>query len=101
MLRARRDSRVFDIEGREVFITKLCPRCHAMRPLSAFGLRRMGNGSIRDCPWCRRCRSLATRKHESPPGGGPSVPLIAREGVPLDAGGAGGLRTALPACEET
>jgi hypothetical protein len=30
-----------------------------MRPLSQFGLRRMADGSIRNQPWCRGCRSGA------------------------------------------
>jgi hypothetical protein len=59
MARARREARVFDEEGREVFITKLCPHCRLVKPLRAFGLRKMGNGQIRCCPWCRACRSQA------------------------------------------
>ena len=53
----RRRSSVFDAEGNEVFITLMCLKCHKMRPLSQFGLRRMADGAIRNQPWCRTCRS--------------------------------------------
>lgn len=55
--RAPRPSRVFDEAGNEVFITMMCPHCRRMRPLRAFGLRRMAGGQIRNCPWCKACRS--------------------------------------------
>ena len=55
----RRKSSVFDAEGHEVLITLMCLKCHQMRPLSQFGLRRMADGSIRNQPWCRGCRSGA------------------------------------------
>jgi hypothetical protein len=50
---------VYDAEGHEVLITLMCLKCHQMRPLSQFGLRRMADGSIRNQPWCRGCRSGA------------------------------------------
>jgi hypothetical protein len=64
----RRRSSVFDAEGNEVFITLLCLKCHKMRPLSQFGLRRMADGAIRNQPWCRGCRSEASpkKRKESP-----------------------------------
>jgi hypothetical protein len=43
-----------------VFITLACLKCHKMRPLSQFGLRRMADGAIRNQPWCRACRGGAT-----------------------------------------
>ena len=55
----RRKSAVYDAEGHEVLITLMCLKCHQMRPLSQFGLRRMADGSIRNQPWCRGCRSGA------------------------------------------
>lgn len=55
----RRKSSVYDAEGHEVLITLMCLKCHQMRPLSQFGLRRMADGSIRNQPWCRGCRSGA------------------------------------------
>ncbi len=55
----RRKSAVFDADGHEVLITLMCLKCHQMRPLSQFGLRRMADGSIRNQPWCRGCRSGA------------------------------------------
>lgn len=48
---------VFTREGDEVLITLTCPHCQATKPLRAFGLRRMGNGQIRNCPWCKTCRA--------------------------------------------
>jgi hypothetical protein len=55
----RRRSSVYDADGHEVFITLMCLKCHQMRPLSQFGLRKMADGSIRNQPWCRTCRSAA------------------------------------------
>ena len=55
----RRRSSVYDAEGNEVFITLMCLKCHKMRPLSQFGLRRMADGAIRNQPWCRSCRSAS------------------------------------------
>ena len=56
----RRRSSVYDADGKEVFITLMCLKCHKMRPLSQFGLRRMADGAIRNQPWCRTCRSGAS-----------------------------------------
>lgn len=58
----RRRSSVYDADGNEVFITLMCLKCHKMRPLSQFGLRRMADGAIRNQPWCRACRSGAGEK---------------------------------------
>jgi len=55
----RRRSSVYDADGNEVFITLMCLKCHKMRPLSQFGLRKMADGAIRNQPWCRPCRSSA------------------------------------------
>jgi hypothetical protein len=59
----RRRSSVFDAEGNEVFITLVCLKCHKMRPLSQFGLRKMADGAIRNQPWCRTCRSGASAEN--------------------------------------
>jgi len=56
----RRRSSVYDADGNEVFLTLMCLKCHKMRPLSHFGLRRMADGAIRNQPWCRTCRSGAS-----------------------------------------
>src|ERR671929_1552919 len=58
----RRRTSVYDADGNEVFITLMCLKCHKMRPLSQFGLRRMADGAIRNQPWCRPCRSDASPK---------------------------------------
>jgi hypothetical protein len=58
----RRRSSVYDADGNEVFITLMCLKCHKMRPLSQFGLRKMADGAIRNQPWCRTCRSGAGDK---------------------------------------
>ena len=55
----RRRSSVYDADGNEVFISLVCLKCHKMRPLSQFGLRKMADGAIRNQPWCRPCRSAA------------------------------------------
>src|SRR5512138_2711706 len=94
----RRRSSVYDADGNEVFITLICLKCHKMRPLSQFGLRKMADGAIRNQPWCRSCRGGATaepgtkraRKHDS--GQDPSVSGESSGSVPspadrvLDAG---------------
>ncbi len=55
----RRRSSIYDADGNEVFITLMCLKCHKMRPLSQFGLRKMADGAIRNQPWCRPCRSAS------------------------------------------
>ena len=55
----RRRSSIYDADGNEVFITLMCVKCHQMRPLAQFGLRKMADGAIRNQPWCRPCRSAA------------------------------------------
>ena len=65
----RRRSSVYDGNGNEVFITLMCLKCHKMRPLSQFGLRRMADGAIRNQPWCRTCRSGASPKARREPAG--------------------------------
>jgi hypothetical protein len=60
----RRRSSVYDADGNEVFITLMCLKCHKMRPLSQFGLRKMTDGAIRNQPWCRSCRSGGAEKPE-------------------------------------
>ena len=59
----RRASSVYDADGREVFITIVCLKCRKVRPLSQFGLRKMGDGAIRNQPWCRTCRSGASAEN--------------------------------------
>jgi hypothetical protein len=61
----RRRSSVYDADGNEVFITLVCLKCRKMRPLAQFGLRRMGDGAIRNQPWCRTCRSGASAENPS------------------------------------
>ncbi len=58
----RRRSSVYDADGNEVFITLICLKCQKVRPLSQFGLRKMADGSIRNQPWCRTCRSAPSAK---------------------------------------
>src|SRR5258705_10210498 len=69
--RKRRKSAVYDADGNEVLITMMCLKCRAMKPLTAFGLRKMADGAIRNQPWCRGCRSGAGApkgsKKEAPP----------------------------------
>jgi hypothetical protein len=45
----------------------MCLKCHKMRPLSQFGLRKMADGAIRNQPWCRTCRSGASPKARREP----------------------------------
>lgn len=37
--------------------TRVCPHCGQEKPLSEFGYRDMGNGTIRNQSWCKACRS--------------------------------------------
>src|SRR5512138_3007013 len=73
----RRRSAVYDADGNEVFITLMCLKCHKMRPLSQFGLRKMADGAIRNQPWCRTCRSGAVA--EKPRRGGSAETVESRE----------------------
>lgn len=82
----RRRSSVYDADGNEVFITLMCLKCHGMRPLSQFGLRRMADGAIRNQPWCRPCRSSA----------GSERPRRAREASPAASSLAADAAAALP-----
>lgn len=36
--------------------TRECPNCSEEKPLSEFGYRDMGNGTIRNQSWCSDCR---------------------------------------------
>ncbi len=87
----RRRSSVYDADGNEVFITLMCLKCHKMRPLSQFGLRKMADGAIRNQPWCRTCRSAAGT--EKPARGG------AAETVESPAAAASVAESAPPAAE--
>ncbi len=78
----RRRSAVYDADGNEVFITLMCQKCHRMRPLSQFGLRRMADGAIRNQPWCRACRSDASPKSRRETPGGAEPLEIARPAEP-------------------
>lgn len=71
----RRKASVYDADGNEVFITLLCLKCRNMRPLSAFGLRRMADGAIRNQPWCRGCRSDASPKRRRDEALAPEAPI--------------------------
>ena len=88
----RRRSSVYDADGNEVFITLLCLKCHKMRPLSQFGLRKMADGAIRNQPWCRTCRSGAGSEKPGRKGAAetaessaaaPSVALAAESAPPI------------------
>jgi hypothetical protein len=57
--RKRRKSAVYDADGHEVLITLMCLKCHSIKPLMQFGLRKMADGAIRNQPWCRTCRAGA------------------------------------------
>jgi hypothetical protein len=85
----RRKSAVYDAEGHEVLITLMCLKCHKMRPLAQFGLRRMADGSIRNQPWCRTCRSGAgadrPRRTEEAPAEAAPAPAEPAPAKPLDA----------------
>ncbi|MBO7149336.1 MAG: hypothetical protein J6V71_00420 [Clostridia bacterium] len=37
--------------------TRICPHCGEEKPISEFGFRNMGNGTIRNQSWCKDCRS--------------------------------------------
>ena len=87
----RRKSAVYDADGNEVFLTLMCLKCHKMRPLSQFGLRKMADGAIRNQPWCRTCRSGASPKarRESAVPEESFVPAESPEAGPGEGGTAG------------
>jgi hypothetical protein len=83
----RRRPSVYDANGNEVFITLVCLKCHKMRPLSQFGLRKMADGAIRNQPWCRTCRSGAgvekgARARGSAESGDPSAAEVPSDAAP-------------------
>ena len=83
----KRRSSVYDADGNEVFITLMCLKCHKMRPLSQFGLRKMADGAIRNQPWCRTCRSgsgagKGGRRGTAETGESPVVDVPAAEPAP-------------------
>jgi hypothetical protein len=89
----RRRSSIYDADGNEVFITLMCLKCHKMRPLSQFGLRKMADGAIRNQPWCRPCRSAAGTEKPRSKGSAEIVesappdasPVMAEEAAPAAA----------------
>ncbi len=83
----RRRSSVYDAEGNEVFITLMCLKCHKMRPLSQFGLRKMADGAIRNQPWCRPCRSAAGAEKPRRKGSAASAELAATASPSAEAAG--------------
>ena len=80
--RRRRGSAIYDADGNEVLITLMCLKCHHIRPLAQFGLRRMPDGAVRNQPWCRSCRGAATPKHRPPAQPSPD----AAPGAPVESG---------------
>ncbi|ARE21686.1 hypothetical protein [Lactococcus lactis] len=36
--------------------TRICPHCDKEKPISDFGFRNMGDGTIRNQSWCKECR---------------------------------------------
>ena len=79
----RRRSSIYDADGNEVFITLMCLKCHKMRPLSQFGLRKMADGAIRNQPWCRPCRSAAGAEKPRSKGSAEIVESAARDASPV------------------
>ena len=65
--RRRRKTAIYDADGNEVLITLMCLKCHSIKPLAQFGLRKMADGAIRNQPWCRTCRAGAGTPKEKKP----------------------------------
>ena len=36
---------------------RICPKCGEEKPISDFGFRKMGNGTVRNQSWCKECRN--------------------------------------------
>lgn len=64
----RRRSAVYDSEGTEVLISLMCLKCHRIKPLAQFGLRKMVDGAVRNQPWCKECRGARASAAEHPVG---------------------------------
>lgn len=49
--------------GQRVYLegSKYCHRCHATKPMSEFGYRRMPNGDLRPQPYCISCRKTSRK----------------------------------------
>jgi hypothetical protein len=52
---------LFTAKGEPVLVTQLCNRCGHMKPLAAFGLRRIG-GKLRSIATCKTCRGAYPRR---------------------------------------
>lgn len=39
--------------------TRVCPHCGQEKPLSDFGYRAMGDGTVRNQSWCIECRGIS------------------------------------------
>ncbi len=72
--RQRRPAQVFDSSGAPVIIRYPCSKCGRMKPLAAFGLRRMGNGQLRNNPQCGPCRGSAKPAEAPSPTNPPAEP---------------------------
>src|SRR5262244_1674587 len=77
--RGRRKTAVYDANGQEVLITLMCLKCHKVKPLTQFGLRRMADGAVRNQPWCRSCRSLSGSSKATDTGASPPAPEASSE----------------------
>ena len=77
--RLRRSSELFDVEGNPVQITLTCLCCKEVKPLAAFGLRKMPNGVVRNQPWCRACRSGKSAEAKAAPTQGEAAPARGKE----------------------
>jgi hypothetical protein len=89
--RKRRRAAVYDADGNEVLISLMCLKCHKLRPLSLFGLRKMADGAIRNQPWCRDCRGVSQKNKAEEvaaptPAPAPLIePTLAAPPAPVDA----------------
>jgi len=82
----RRASAVFDSDGHEVLISLMCLKCHQIRPLAQFGLRRMPDGAVRNQPWCRSCRGAVTPKKKAPTPAQAAEPAVVPAPPPTPSG---------------
>ena len=78
----RRRTTVYDADGREVLITLMCLKCRQIKPLAQFGLRKMADGAVRNQPWCRSCRSVATAVQGKGEGAAMLSPVLDSEEEP-------------------
>jgi hypothetical protein len=74
--RQRRPAELFDREGNPVIVRYPCTKCGRMKPVAAFGIRKMNRGELRANTICGPCRGayVAKKPDAAPSPANPTTP---------------------------